>query len=62
MSNKTEGIRRKRIRPKTRWTDYIEGDLKTPGIVNWRRKALKRNDWRKFLNKDPCWFVVSIIN
>ena len=34
MLNNMEGIKRKRGRPKTRWMDYIEGDLKRLGVVN----------------------------
>ncbi|PSN51468.1 hypothetical protein C0J52_00735 [Blattella germanica] len=45
---KPEGSRRVG-RPKLRWMDGIEKDLRTIGTRAWRRRALDRDDWRKVL-------------
>ena len=44
---RTEGSRRAG-RPKLRWCDGVE-DLRTFGIRGWRRRALDRDRWKKFL-------------
>ena len=51
MLNKIERIKRKRNGPKTIWMDGIEGDLKRPGVIIWRRMVLGRNNWMKFLKQ-----------
>jgi len=38
---KTEG-RRKAVRPKLRWFDYTENDLKSMSARRWRKKAEDR--------------------
>ena len=45
---KPEGSRRVG-RPKLRWMDGIEEDLRKIGTRAWRRRALDRDDWRKVL-------------
>ena len=42
---KMEG-QRKRGRPRSRWGDEIEKDLREMGINNWRSKAQDREKWR----------------
>jgi hypothetical protein len=32
-----------------RWTDDVEKDLRNLGVVDWKRKAQERDDWREFL-------------
>jgi hypothetical protein len=32
-------------RPKLRWLDDVEGDIKALGIRRWRIKAQDRNEW-----------------
>ena len=36
-------------RPKLRWLDGVEKDLRTIGIRGWRRRALDRDRWREVL-------------
>jgi hypothetical protein len=47
---KTDG-RRKAGRPKLRWFDFIENDLKSMGVQRWRKKAEDRSVWEEILVK-----------
>jgi hypothetical protein len=38
-------------RPRMRWTDGVENDLRDLGVVNWRSKAQEDDSWRKFLEQ-----------
>jgi hypothetical protein len=39
--------RRKRGRPKVRWLDYIQEDLREVRIEGWRKKAQDTDQWRR---------------
>lgn len=45
---KIEGVR-KRGRPRKRWWEVLQVDLKDKGITNWREKATNRKDWNKLI-------------
>jgi hypothetical protein len=47
---KPEG-KRKKGRPRMRWVDGVEKDLKNLGVVNLRANAQERDSWRKFLEQ-----------
>jgi hypothetical protein len=44
FEEKLEG-RRGRSRPRLRWINNVEEDLRTLGVKIWRRKALEREEW-----------------
>jgi hypothetical protein len=48
ITTKMEGTR-KRGRPRKRWIDEVEEDLKIMGIRNWHAVAKDRQEWRKIL-------------
>jgi Na+-transporting NADH:ubiquinone oxidoreductase subunit NqrF len=37
--------RRGRCRPRLRWINDVEEDLRMLGVKRWRRKALDREEW-----------------
>jgi hypothetical protein len=38
---------RRRGKPRKRWLDVMEDDLRKTGIKRWRIKAMDRTEWRK---------------
>ncbi|XP_045492279.1 uncharacterized protein LOC123691743 [Colias croceus] len=50
LDGKPDG-RRNRGRPKLRWLDGVEQDLKTIDVKNWRTRAKDRDVWKKILDQ-----------
>ena len=47
---KPDGVRRVG-RPKLRWEDGVDQDMRLLEVKNWKRVALNRDEWRKLLKK-----------
>ncbi|XP_039283024.1 LOW QUALITY PROTEIN: hemicentin-2-like, partial [Nilaparvata lugens] len=45
------GGRRLRRRPRKRWLEDVEDDIRKLGVRGWRRKAADRDKWRGFLKE-----------
>jgi hypothetical protein len=50
FKGKVEG-RRGRGRPRLRWINDVEEDLRKLGVKQWRRKALDREDWASIIRE-----------
>jgi hypothetical protein len=50
FNTKPDGVRRAG-RPRLRWEDGIDQDLRILEIENWKKVALDRDEWAKFLKK-----------
>ena len=50
FEGKLEG-RRGRERPRLRWTDDVEDDLRKLGVKRWRTKALDREEWASIIRE-----------
>jgi hypothetical protein len=48
MTTKMEGTRKRR-RPRKRWIDEVEEDLKIMGIRNWHSVSKDRQEWRRIV-------------
>ncbi|XP_045452694.1 phospholipid-transporting ATPase ABCA3-like [Melitaea cinxia] len=62
LEGRPEG-RRSRGRPKLRWLDGVEQDIKILGATSWREKASKRSDWRALLDQAKVYqiFLLTVI-
>jgi hypothetical protein len=38
-------------RPKRRWTEEVERELKGMGLKDWKRLALERDKWKKIVEE-----------
>jgi hypothetical protein len=38
-------------RPKLRWQDGVDQDMRILGVKNWKKLALNRGEWAKLLKK-----------
>ena len=47
---KLDGVRRVG-RPKMRWEDGVDEDMRILEVKNWKKVALDRDEWAKFLKK-----------
>ena len=47
---KLEG-RRGRARPRLRWINDVEDDLRKLGVKRWRRKATDREEWASIVTE-----------
>ena len=50
FEGKLEG-RRGRGRPRLRWINDVEDDLRKLGVKRWRMKALEREEWTSFIKE-----------
>jgi len=50
FEGKLEGIRGRR-RPRLRWIDDVEDDLRKLGVKGWRAKALDREEWASIIRE-----------
>jgi len=50
FEDKIEG-RRGRGRPRLRWIDDVEEDIRKLGVKRWRRKALDREEWASIIKE-----------
>jgi hypothetical protein len=39
--------KRPKGRPKARWKNYVQNDVRKMGNVNWRQVEQERNEWRR---------------
>jgi hypothetical protein len=47
--------KRKMDRPKVRWLDDVQGDLREVGIEGWRRNAQDRDQWRRIAQEAKAY-------
>jgi hypothetical protein len=38
-------------RPKLRWEDFVDQDMRILGVKNWKKVTLNRDEWTKLLKK-----------
>jgi hypothetical protein len=50
FNTKLDGVRRVG-RPKMRWEDGVDRDIRILQVKNWKKVALDRDEWAKFLKK-----------
>jgi hypothetical protein len=50
FNTKPDGVRRVG-RPKLRWKDGVDQDMRILDVKNWKKVALDRDEWAKLLKK-----------
>jgi hypothetical protein len=50
FNTKPDGVRSAE-RPKLRWEDGVDQDIRILGFKNWKKVALNRDEWVKLLKK-----------
>jgi len=50
LNTKPDGVR-KAGRPKLRWEDGVDQDMRILEVKNWKKAALDRDEWAKLLKK-----------
>ena len=43
--------KRRRGKPKVKWLDDVQEDVRAMGIEGWRRKAQDRDSWRRIAHE-----------
>jgi hypothetical protein len=44
-------LNRPKRRPKERWLDSVQEDLKIMGVLDWKKRVLDRKKWQELLEK-----------
>ena len=47
----TIGGKRRKGRPKTRWSTEVIKNIQDLGITNWEDRAINRQEWRRIVNQ-----------
>jgi hypothetical protein len=50
LNTKLDGVRRVG-RPKMRWEDGVDQDMRILEVKNWKKAALDRGEWAKLVKK-----------
>jgi hypothetical protein len=58
FNTKLDGVR-KVGRPKLRWEDGVDVDVRMLEVKNWKNVALDRDEWAKLLKKAKAHQVLS---
>jgi hypothetical protein len=45
------GGKRRRGRPRLRWLDDVEADLRSMGVKRWRTKVFNREEWASIIKE-----------
>jgi len=53
FEGKLEG-RKRRGRPRLKWINDVEDDLRKLGVKRWRTKALDREEWASIIREDKA--------